>query len=58
MKNNVTIDDVARLAHVSKATVSFVINGKKGVSKATQEKVLSVIEQLNYRPTLNSKRLY
>ena len=58
MKNNVTIDDVARLAHVSKATVSFVLNGKKGVSKATQEKVLSVIEQLNYRPTLNSKRLY
>ena len=58
MKDNITIDDVARLAHVSKATVSFVLNGKKGVSQATREKVLSVIEQLNYRPTLNSKRLY
>ena len=58
MKDNITIDDVAKAAQVSKATVSFVLNGKKGVSQATREKVLSVIEQLNYRPTLNSKRLY
>lgn len=58
MKDHITIDDVARLAQVSKATVSFVLNGKKGVSQATRDKVMAVIEQLNYRPTMNSKRLY
>ena len=58
MKDNITIDDVARMANVSQATVSFVLNDKKGVSQATRDKVLSVIRQLNYRPTLNSKRLY
>ncbi len=45
-----TISDVARRAGVSKATVSAVINDKSTVSRSTREKVLSVIEELNYRP--------
>lgn len=58
MDKNLTINDIARLSGVSKTTVSFVINGKEGVSEETREKVLSVIEQTNYKPTLNSRRLY
>ena len=37
-----TIDEVAKAAGVSKATVSFVINGKKGVSRETAVKVRKV----------------
>lgn len=58
MKNNLTISDIAKLAGVSKATVSFVINNKEGISKETRQKVLDVIKETNYRPDMNSRRLY
>lgn len=58
MKNKLTISDIARMADVSKTTVSFVLNNKEGVSQQTREKVMSVIERTNYTPTLNSRRLY
>lgn len=58
MKKNLTINDIAKLAGVSKTTVSFILNGKEGISEETREKVLSVIKQTNYKPTLNSRRLY
>lgn len=58
MKQNLTIADIARMAGVSKTTVSFVLNDKPGVSEETRQKVLSIIEKTNYRPTLNSRRLY
>lgn len=45
-----TIADVARLADVSKATVSQVLSGKRPVSLATRERVEAVIQELGYRP--------
>jgi LacI family transcriptional regulator len=45
----VTITDVAREAGVSVATVSKVINERYGVSEATAEKVLAVIDELGYQ---------
>ncbi len=48
---NITIDDVARVANVSKATVSAVLNNKDSVAPATRDKVLEVIKRLNYRPS-------
>lgn len=58
MKNKLTISDIAKAAGVSKAAVSFVLNNKEGVSKETRQKVLDVIKETNYKPTLNSKRLF
>lgn len=55
-----TIYDIAALSNTSIATVSYVLNGqgdKRRISKATQEKVLSVAESLNYRPNTSAKRL-
>src|SRR5688572_19479236 len=46
-----TIDDVARQAGVSKATVSAVLNNTGSVKATTRDQVVSVIELLNYRPT-------
>lgn len=43
--------DVARRAHTSAATVSYVVNnGPKFVSEATRDRVLRAIEELGYRP--------
>lgn len=58
MKEKITISDIAAMAGVSKTTVSFVLNNKEGISHETRDKVLSVIAQTNYTPTLNSRRLY
>ncbi len=51
-----TIDDVAREAGVSKATVSAVINDTGSVKDATRNRVLQVIQDLNYRPSGLAKR--
>jgi LacI family transcriptional regulator len=45
-----TIYEVSALAGVSLATVSRVINNSGRVSDKTRQKVLSAMEQLNYRP--------
>lgn len=58
MKSKLTISDIAKAAGVSKTAVSFVLNNKEGVSKQTRQKVLDVIKETNYRPTMNSKRLF
>jgi len=46
----VRMDDIARLAGVSTATVSRVINGNASVSEKTREKVQRIIEQFDYHP--------
>lgn len=48
--NSPTITDVARLAAVSTATVSNVVNGSAKVAPATRERVLKAIEALGYSP--------
>lgn len=48
--DRVTIADVARLADVSKATVSQVLSGKRPVALSTRERVEAVIQELGYRP--------
>jgi len=54
----VTRDDVARLAGVSSATVSYVINdGPRPVSEETRAKVLQAIEQLGYQPNVMAQSL-
>lgn len=46
-----TIKDIARLANVSTATVSMVVNKKdERISAETKERVLDVVEKYNYLP--------
>jgi LacI family transcriptional regulator len=45
-----TINDVARLADVSKKTVSRVINQSPFVNKETRERIDAVIKDLGYAP--------
>ena len=52
-----TISDVAQKAGVSTATVSKVINNKMYVSPKTREKVLKVMNELNYTPNASAASL-
>jgi catabolite control protein A len=53
----VTIYDVAREANVSMATVSRVVNMNPNVKEATRNKVLEVIDRLDYRPNAVARGL-
>ncbi len=52
-----TIADVAALSGTSKGTVSFVLNNKPGVADATRRRVLSAIEELEWRPSRLARSL-
>ncbi|NNG65819.1 LacI family DNA-binding transcriptional regulator [Caldanaerobacter subterraneus] len=52
-----TIDDVAKLAGVSIATVSRVFNNSPWVSEKTREKVLKAAEELGYKPSMPARSL-
>ncbi len=51
MAKRVTMHDVAQAAGVSLMTVSRVVNDKDDVSQATRQRVMEIIDQLNYRPS-------
>jgi DNA-binding LacI/PurR family transcriptional regulator len=53
---DVTIDDVADHAGVSKSTVSAVLNDRDVVKNTTRQRVLDSIEQLDYRPRGSARR--
>lgn len=53
----VTINDIAKAANVSKATVSYVLNDKPGVSEKTRRKILQIIKELNYFPNAVARGL-
>ena len=57
-KNRITIREIARMANVSTATVSLVLNNKKGVGEETRSKILKLMEETNYTPNQNSRRLF
>lgn len=52
-----TLDDVARVAGVSRATVSRFVNGGHLVSSATSETVARAIAQLGYQPNRVARAL-
>ena len=52
-----TIDEIALLAGVSKATVSRVMNGTAPVAKETRRRVESAIKKTNYQPNVNARKL-
>lgn len=57
-RRRATRDDVARLAGVSSAVVSYVVNdGPRPVAAATKLRVLNAIDKLEYRPNVMAQSL-
>lgn len=57
MANKLTIYEIARLAGVSKSTVSRVLNQRNDVDAATRDHVLRVMEEHGFVPSLNASGL-
>jgi len=57
MSGKRTIGDIARLAGVSKTTVSRVLNHKPDVDIATRERVLRIIEEQGFVPSIAASGL-
>src|SRR3954454_8980217 len=52
-----TIEDVARRAGVSRAAVSFAVNGQPGVADATRERIMRAADELHWRPSAPARAL-
>lgn len=57
MPEHVTISDIAERAGVSIGAVSFALNGRKGVSEKTRERVLRIADELGWAPTSAARSL-
>ncbi len=57
MKQNITINDVAKRAGVSRATAGRVVGGYGNTSEESKRKVLQAVKELNYRPNLLAQSL-
>lgn len=57
LKRRPTINDVARLAEVSKKTVSRVINQSPLVNEETRQKITKVIDDIGYEPDPQARGL-
>lgn len=51
------LEDIAKIAGVSRATVSRVINNARSVSASTREHVWNIIRQENFQPDPNARAL-
>ncbi|MDX1409369.1 MAG: LacI family DNA-binding transcriptional regulator, partial [Saprospiraceae bacterium] len=56
-KRAITMDDIARLASVSKPTVSRVLNNSPLVKPETRKRVLSVVREHGYAVNRNAQKL-
>jgi len=54
---NLTLEDIAKLAGVSRSTVSRVVNGHPSVRNIIRKRVLNVIESTGYRPNAAARTL-
>ena len=51
------MEDIARLAGVSKSAVSFALSGKPGISPETRDRILQIAHEHNYLPKQRKSQL-
>lgn len=54
---HLTILEIARLAKVSKGTVSKIINGRPGIGQETRKRVLEIVSKLGFTPNSAAQAL-
>lgn len=52
-----TIADIARRAGVTKAAVSFALNGQPGVSSITRQRILAIADEMGFQPNSAARAL-
>ncbi|MFJ6214135.1 LacI family DNA-binding transcriptional regulator [Streptomyces sp. NPDC092296] len=52
-----TMADIARRAGVTKAAVSFALNGRPGVSESTRRRILAIADELGWQPNSAARAL-
>ncbi|MBV9451207.1 MAG: LacI family DNA-binding transcriptional regulator [Streptosporangiaceae bacterium] len=52
-----TIADIAQRAGVTKAAVSFALNGQPGVSAATRERIIAIAAEVGFQPSSAARAL-
>ena len=57
MVSNLTLEDIAEQAGVSRSTVSRVVNDLPNVSEDVRRRVLDVIQQTGYHPNAAARTL-
>lgn len=53
----ITIKEIAKLAKVSKGSVSKALNGQPGVSEKTRKRILKLVEEVGYEPNFSAQAL-
>ncbi|GAF39913.1 LacI family transcriptional regulator [Agrilactobacillus composti DSM 18527 = JCM 14202] len=51
MNRPTSLTDIAKLAGVSPATVSYALNGNRKISADTTARILKIAQDLNYHPS-------
>ena len=57
MMSNLTLDDIAKIAGVSRATVSRVVNNQSNVSDRMRQRVQKIIDETGFQPNLVARSL-
>jgi DNA-binding LacI/PurR family transcriptional regulator len=57
MMRRPTISDIAKRAGVTKAAVSFALNGQPGVSAQTRERILAIAAEVGFQPSSAARAL-
>ena len=53
----ITISEIAKEAGVSKATVSRVLNNRPGVLPETRDRIMSVVDKYQFRPSIHARNI-
>lgn len=56
-KKKLTIDDIAKLANVSRSTVSRVLNNNPNVNEAKRKRIMDIIDEQNFVPNSMARNL-
>ncbi|MBO5199578.1 MAG: LacI family DNA-binding transcriptional regulator [Lachnospiraceae bacterium] len=56
-RNGISTTQLARICGVSQGTVDRALNGRKGISQKTKEKILTVAQEYGYRPNIHARSI-
>lgn len=56
-QKRITIIEIAKMAQVSKATVSKTLNNKPGVGEETRERIMEIVDKLDFQPDSAARAL-